>query len=129
MKEVNDPLIAYAFDESVNHLIRKTVWYGTWILIDIVFVAAIFIAHLKLSLNTGRAYKIACLFYCVMATLQFMGYVDSIYLQSTIIDILYTWLIPAINTVLGIYLLIELGMELGSRSRSIVKNQTMRKYL
>lgn len=83
--------------ESGNVAVARHMWYGTWVLFDLIAITVIYKSHAKLNISTSRYSEALGFAYFCMLSLQVIRHVDSFYIGSTFIFDLYQYGIPSIN--------------------------------
>lgn len=112
MREVREPLMEYAWNPDHNVDLRRIAWYGTWLLIDICIVLALKVGHIRMNISSGRLVRNISLIYCCLGLIQILGYLDSYYWKSDLVDFIYRQGVTVINIGIGIYLIFEMILEL-----------------
>lgn len=102
MLQIREPLLMFA--TGSGHVTWQ-IWFGAWASANLLVISCIYFAHRRLNMDTSKVSSIVGLHYVALCALQCLGYVDEIYFDSNVLDLIYRFGVPTINISIGVTIL------------------------
>lgn len=100
------PLMNFATDSGLE--IGRLIWYGTWMLIAFFVIWILYQSHVWLNISSSSVSDKIGKCFIAYASLQALGYADSMFFQSVILDFIYRYGIASITVSVTLILFWEL---------------------
>tara|TARA_R110001583_G_scaffold190502_1_gene354805 strand:- start:483 stop:992 length:510 start_codon:yes stop_codon:yes gene_type:complete len=104
--KLENPLMVLATNSSNE--IGRLIWYGTWMLIAFFVVWILYKSHEWLNISSSSVSDKIGKSFIAYASLQALGYADSMFFQSSILDSVYRYGIASVTVSVTLILFWEL---------------------
>lgn len=108
MNLVRTPLWDVVSNEVIQKDYRLISWYGVWVLFNLVTALAIHLSHVRLKQAPSFVSIAISTLLFSLSCIQIMGLVDAIWIKSTLVNDIYQFGIPALNTCMAVVILVSL---------------------
>jgi len=115
MNPLRDPVFDFANQMSSSNSIRFFTLF--WSLLDFLFIVALYFFHSSLSITSSSPAKFVMVSFGVLILLHSILFIDFTYFQpSSYIDI-YSFAIPSVNVMMGLFMLYYFITEVANDRR------------
>lgn len=108
-EKIHTPLLNLTLASGVNE--GRLIWYGTWMIMAFIVVWLLYKGHEWLNISSSPVSDKIGKFFIAYASLQTLGYADSFFFKSELIDCVYRYGIASVTVSVTLVLFWELLRE------------------